>query len=146
MPVTRIGARGVLARFAAALVLVYATFNPEGYSYAHWALLPLVDTPGSFLGTLGPLKVLAGIVLVIGWVVFLQATRRSLGLKGVLLVAAVFASLVWLLVEWKLFTPSSPRAVSHIVLVVVSAILAAGMSWSLVSGKLTGQIDTDEVA
>ena len=35
-------APGALLRFAAALVLVYATFNPEGVSYYHWALQPLV--------------------------------------------------------------------------------------------------------
>ena len=38
----QLSAPGALLRFAAALILVYATFNPEGVSYYHWAIQPFV--------------------------------------------------------------------------------------------------------
>ena len=56
----QLSAPGALRRFAGALILVYATFNPEGVSYYHSALQPLVR------GTIGftALKAVAGIILV----------------------------------------------------------------------------------
>lgn len=137
-----LSAPGALLRFVGALILVYATFNPEGVSYYHWALQPLVR------GTIGftALKAVAGIILFIGWLVFGQAARRSLGLKGVLLTLALFAAIVWLLAEWRVLSLGTTRAVGHVVLVVVALLLAVGMSWSHVTRRLTGQVDTDEVA
>jgi hypothetical protein len=137
-----LSAPGALLRFTAALLLVYATFNPEGVSYYHWALQPLVR------GTIGftALKAVAGIVLLIGWLVFVQAARRSLGLKGVLLTLALFAAIVWLLAEWRILSLGTTRAVGHVVLAVVAVLLAVGMSWSHITRRLTGQVDTDEVA
>ena len=38
----RIGGAGLLARIVAAVALVYGTYNPEGISYFHWTILPLV--------------------------------------------------------------------------------------------------------
>ncbi|MBK6488854.1 MAG: hypothetical protein IPF98_18860 [Gemmatimonadetes bacterium] len=69
---------GVALRIVAAGVLVFATFNPEGQSYYHWAIAPLLRDAGSF----GATKFLAGAVLLAGWVVYLQATRRSIGWMG----------------------------------------------------------------
>ena len=138
----QLNAPGALLRFVGALILVYATFNPEGVSYYHWALQPLVR------GTIGftALKAVAGVVLLIGWLVFVQAARRSLGLKGVLLTLALFAAIVWLLAEWRVLSLGTTRAAGHVVLVVIALLLAVGMSWSHVTRRLSGQVDTDEVA
>ena len=135
---------GMLVRFVAALVLVYATFNPEGVSYYHWVVEPL----RTGVANAGPmaLKFLAGIALLIGWAIFIQATRRSLGIGGVILVAAVGVGLLWLLIETKVVSPTSSRAIGHLILLVTALILAAGMSWSHMSRRLSGQIDTDDVA
>ena len=138
----RLSVPGALLRFLGALVLVYATFNPEGVSYYHWAVQPLVRGTAGFTA----LKAVAGIVLLIGWLVFVQAARRSLGLKGVLLTLALFAAIVWLLAEWRILSLGTTRAVGHVALVVVALLLAVGMSWSHVTRRLTGQVDTDEVA
>ena len=140
-----ISGRGVAGRFVLAILVVFATFNPWGVSFFHWALAPIFAVGGG-IGTLGPLKVLAGILLVIGWVICLQTTRRSLGVKGALLVAALFGTLIWLLIDQRLLTAGSSKSVALIVLVVIGAILGIGMSWSHLSRKLTGQIDTDQVA
>ncbi len=138
----RLSGLGMLARLGAALVLVYATFNPEGYSFYHWAVQPLIRGTMTFTA----LKAVAGLVLLIAWIVFLQATRRSLGLKGGLLALALLAALVWLLSEWQVLSLGTSRAVGHVALVVTALILAVGMSWSHVTRRLSGQVDTDEVA
>ena len=136
---------GIAGRFVLAIVVVFATFNPWGKSFFHWAVAPIFATGGG-IGTLGPVKVLAAILLVIGWVICLQTTRRSLGVKGALLVAALFGTLVWLLIDRRVLTAGSSKSIALIVLVSIGGILGIGMSWSHLSRKLTGQVDTDQVA
>jgi hypothetical protein len=84
-------------------------------------------------------------VLLIGWVVVLQATRRSIGLAGAFLALALCGGLIWLLVEQHVVSPSGSATIAHIALVAIALVLGIGMSWSLVSRKLTGQVDTDQV-
>jgi hypothetical protein len=136
---------GVGVRFVMALVLVYATWNPTGTSFTHWVFLPIFSsgTPGDATAQ-APLKFLAGMVLVAGWVLYLQATRRSLGAAGALLVAAIGGGVVWLLASWNVLTMQG-HALAHVVLVVLSMILAIGMSWSHLSRRMSGQLDTDAV-
>ena len=129
-------------RVLAALVLVFATYNAEGYSYYHWALAPLREAAGSF----NALKFLAGIVLVVAWVVFLQATRRSIGIMGAVLVTAVCGGVIWLLIDYNIVKASSTRGITRLVLFAVSVVLAVGMSWSHLSRRLSGQVDTDDIA
>jgi hypothetical protein len=139
---------GVLLRFATALVLVYATYNPEGYSYVDWLLRswPGAEpaTPASWTDT-PALKFLVGIVLTTVWVIYLNAARRSLGAVGVVLVTALCAGLVWLLVSWQVIPADSVRVLTHITLVIVAIVLAVGLSWSHFSRRLSGQVDTDVV-
>jgi hypothetical protein len=134
----------VFGRFLMALLLVYGTFNPLGRSWFHWAVLPAVQDPGSVLH-IGPLKVLVGLILLIGWVFFIQATRRSLGTVGVVLGLAVCGVLIWLLISWHVLSPGSTSAIVHLVLISVSIILALGSGWSILTRKVTGQVDTDVV-
>lgn len=133
--------KGFFLRLIASILLVYATFNPMGWSYYHWALVPLVGDLGSF----NAVKFLGGVVLVAGWVVFLGASRRSIGLKGAILIAAICAGLIWLLAEWHVVNAASSDVLTHLGLVATAIILAVGMSWSLVSRRITGQQDTDVV-
>jgi hypothetical protein len=127
-----------------ALVLVYATFNPTGRSYFHWVVAPLIGM-GAPTGGSSALKFLVGVLLVIGWVVVLQATRRSIGLTGAFLALALCGGLIWLLVEQHVVSPTGSAAIAHIALVAIALVLGVGMSWSLVSRRLTGQVDTDQV-
>jgi len=129
--------KGFFIRLSGAMVLVFATYNPEGYSYYHW----VKDNLSNF----NALLAVAGVALLIGWAIFVRATFRSLGPIGVSLAVALFASLVWLLVERDLISPDSPRIFSYIVLTMVSLVLGVGISWSFVRRRLTGQLDVDEV-
>ena len=137
--------QGILFRFLGALVLVYASFNPEGYSLYHWIVQPVVQGAG-VASALTPVKVLVALVLVIGWAVFVEATRRSLGRRGALLVVAVLAATVWLLTYWGVLALDSSRMVAHVVLLAIAILLTIGMSWSHVTRRLSGQVDTDDVA
>jgi hypothetical protein len=129
--------QGFLLRLFFALVLVGATYNPEGYSYSHWAL--------AGLPAFRPEQAVVGVLLLIGWVIYLRATLRSLGAIGLVLVIALCASLVWLLTSWEWISPDSPRALTYVSLVIVALILATGMSWSQVRRRISGQVDVDDV-
>ena len=137
---------GIFGRFFAALLLVYLTFNPTGFSWFHWTIRPMLDTPTAALSTLNPLKVLAGIVLAACWWFFVQATQRSLGVIGAIFILGIFATFFWALAYWHIFTPGSSSAIGHLTLIVVAIILGLGLSWSAVKRRITGQQDTDVVA
>ncbi|MCA9738691.1 MAG: DUF6524 family protein [Gemmatimonadota bacterium] len=136
-------ALGILVRLLAAALLVHLTYNPFGFSYYDWALEPLFRGPRP-PGHPSALMFLGGVLLLIGWAVFVQATRRSLGMKGALLVVALGGGVVWLLVEQGLLSARGAPAITEIILAVISLLLGIGLSWSLISRRLTGQVDTDE--
>jgi len=141
-----IGLGGVLLRFVFALCLVYATYNPTGYSYFHWVAGSLAGGPEQADWLASPaLKFVVGVVLTIGWVIYSNAARRSLGGVGVFLVIALCAGVIWLLVDRRVVTPNSIPLLTHLALVVVAIVLAIGMSWSHLRRRMTGQVDTDEV-
>lgn len=126
-----------LLRLAAALALVFATFNPSGYSWYHW-----------FMGAedrLDPLLLLSGVVLLIGWVIYLRATIRSLGVLGTFLAIAFFGALVWVLVGYGILSLTNTTLLTYVILLMIAAIMATGLSWSHIRRRLTGQIDVDEV-
>ncbi len=122
-------------RFIVALILVFLSFNPSGYSFFHWASEQLFPLPVLLLG---------GIVLLIGWVIFLRATLRSLGPIGITLALALFGCLVWVAIYYNVLAIGSV-VFTYSVLVVVSAVLGIGMSWSHVRRRLSGQADIDDV-
>ena len=129
------GFGGFLIRWIIALVLVLATFNPTGWSYFHWV--------ATMEGGL-PYKVLAGIVLVILYVIYLRATWRSIGPIGLGLAAAFFGAAVWALVDLDLVDPRDLGQTAWIVLVVIATVLAIGISWSHVRRRVSGQADVTE--
>ncbi|MGH9961613.1 MAG: DUF6524 family protein, partial [Pyrinomonadaceae bacterium] len=61
------------------------------------------------------------------------------------LAVAFSAGLIWLMIEWQLFSARNLRTMTHLVLIIISAVLAVGMSWSHINRRLSGQVDTDEV-
>lgn len=124
-----------LLRFLFALVLVFLTYNPSGYSWVGWLLS---DTALVY-------KAAGGVVLLIGWVMFLRATWRSLGAIGTMLALAFFTIIIWLFHHWGFFAFDDIPTIEWIVLVVLSGVLAVGMSWSHVRRKFSGQYDTDEI-
>jgi hypothetical protein len=128
--------RSFLLRAVVAIVLVFATYNPEGYSYYHWALGQLPQ--------FSILKGFVGVALLIGWTIYLRATLHSLGAIGTLLALAFFGTLLWLITDTGLMPAEGARALSYIVLLVITGVLSAGISWSHIRRRITGQIDVDD--
>ena len=109
MAVTRFKSQHLLYRFIAALVLVFATYNPiGGWSFYDWAIAPALGlAEGSPISVL---KALVGLVLFVGWLVFLRATQRSLGALGMILALLFFVLVFWLLIDqgWLTLDNTSP--------------------------------------
>ncbi len=122
-------------RFLFALALVFLTYNPSEYSWFSWLQSDVAMV----------YKAATGIVLLIGWVMFLRATWRSLGPIGTALALAFFGILIWLFIEWGFFALDDTEVIQWVVLFVLAGVLAVGMSWSHVRRKLSGQYDTDEI-
>lgn len=123
-------------RFVFALIVVFATYNPEGFSFYHWGIKDF---------SVEPLRIVVGIVLLIGWVIFIRATMRSLGGVGLILTAALCAALLWLLIDWGWIPRDSVKVISYAALLIITMILAVGMSWSHVRRRMSGQYDMDDV-
>jgi hypothetical protein len=124
-----------LLRFGVSMGLVFLTYNPSGYS---WVGLLFSETAMVY-------KVATGVVLAIGWVIFLRATWNSLGAVGTVLATAFFAVIIWLLIEWGLLALGSGFTFQWVFLFMLSGVLAVGMSWSHQRRRMTGQYDTDEI-
>ena len=125
---------GALVRIVLALVLVFTTFNPTGYSLFHWiTAAPVAVTPG---------KVLALIALAIGWLICLRTAFIAMGRLGLALGVALFGVLVWFLVDHELASLSGSGIV-WVGLTVVGLLLGLGLSWSLLRAKATGQIEVN---
>ena len=118
----RLTVNGFLVRFAFALLVVGATYNPTRYSYYAWA----ARTGWQWR----PPLVLVGVVLLIGWVICLRLTLRSMGGLGLLLANAFLAALFWMFADWGWLPIENVAAISWIGLVSVATILAVGMAWS----------------
>jgi hypothetical protein len=130
---------GFLLRAAFALGLVLLTYNPSGYSFVHMLQ--------SGFPAVTPLEAVLGLLLLIGWFVFLRATLSSIGALGMVLLLALFAALIWLIVSWGWVKLSNTGAIVWISLLVLSLILAVGMSWAHLYRRWSGQAtveDTDD--
>ena len=129
---------GFLVRLAGTTVLVLATYNPSGWSFAHW-LKQAFST-----SSLGPEHFVVGVLVLIGWIILLTATQRSMGTLGLILGGALFGGVVWMLVDFGVLHIDSVSEFTWVILIILSLMLAIGLSWSHVWRRLTGQFDTDE--
>jgi Family of unknown function (DUF6524) len=130
-------ASGIAIRFLFALLLVLLSYNPSGYSYFHWVY--------NTISHITPYIVIAGILLLIGWGVYIKATLNSLGFVGILVLAALFGSLVWLFIYWGWLSVTNISAMAWVIEILLSALLCVGMCWSHFTRRMSGQVDVDEI-
>ncbi len=129
---------GFILRLIFTATLVLATYNPSGWSYADWLY-------GSYAAdTLGPEHFVVGVLVLIGWIILLGATYRSIGVLGLILGGALFGGVVWWLIDINVIDIDSAAERTWIILIVVSIVLAIGLSWSHVWRRLTGQFEVDD--
>ena len=126
-----------IVRFIFAIIVVFATYNPEGHSYFHWIY---EDLPAFSV-----LKAFMGVVLLICWIILIRATLGSLGAIGIILAAAFFGLAIWLIIDVFGLSTDSFRVIAYIISIMLASVLSIGISWSHVRRRLSGQVDTDEV-
>lgn len=128
---------GFLLRWLFAFALVALTFNPTEYNYVKWA-------SANYNAQL-PMVILLGLLLVVGYIVYLRATLRSIGGFGMFLVAAIVGALLWVLYDYGFLKLDNRDMNTWLGIFALSIILAIGLSWSIVRRKLSGQVDMDDV-
>ncbi len=125
-----------LLRWMFAFALIGATFNPTRYNYITWAQ--------DNYATETPLTVLFGLLLGIGYLIYLRATLRSIGAVGMVLIFSVFAALVWVLYDRRALSLSNSDLNIWMAILALSLVLGIGLSWSFVRRAITGQFDVDD--
>jgi len=128
---------GFVLRWAMAFVLLSATFNPSQWNYVRWAQMRFDDQM--------PLTILLGLLLMVGYIIYLRATLRSIGGFGMGLVMAIVAAGLWVLYDYGILRLDNPSFNVWLGLLALSLVLGIGLSWSLVRRKLSGQADMDDV-
>ena len=56
-----------------------------------------------------------------------------------------FSMVLWLLIDWGLVGSDKSAVLDWVIPVLISAILAVGISWSHLRRRWSGQIDADDV-
>lgn len=128
---------GFIWRWLCAFVLLAVTFNPTEYNYINWVR----DYGGMNMS----IAVLLGLLLAIGYIIYLRATLRSIGGFGMLLVLAVLGAGLWVLYDLGVLRLDNSNMNVWLALVVLSFVLGIGLSWSIVRRALSGQADMDDV-
>lgn len=126
---------GVLTRLLVAFALVCFTWNPTRYNYIAWARVQWEN--------MTPVVVFVGIALLAGWFFFLRTASRSLGTAGIVVGLALAGTILWGLFYYDLLHRQT--TITWIVLALVSAVLALGMSWGHLRAAWSGQATVDEI-
>jgi hypothetical protein len=126
-----------LGRLLFSVALVLLTFTPTGHSYYHW----LADG----FPSIQPLEAIAGIALLIAWLVFVRTTLAAIGTLGLALLVAFFAAVVWWVVSQGWLDVSNRSAMAWVVLLILGLVLGFGMSWSHIRRRLSGQASVDRI-
>ncbi len=128
---------GFLIRWFFAFVLLAASYNPTDWNFYRWAL--------ANWETQLPLTILFGLVLTIGYIIYLRATLRSIGLFGLILILAVVGTALWVLYDFGWITLDNRDVNTWLAIGVLSFVLAVGLIWSIVRRHISGQADVDDV-
>ena len=130
------GPLNFLLRWLVTLFLVFATYNPSGRSFYHWAV-----------GGEAPSTIVA--VVVIGLAAcynfLMRSTWRSIKPFGTILVAIFLGLFNLMLVDLGIVNVTGGWVISVMVLISISTLLAVGVSFSAIRARLAGQIDSDDV-
>lgn len=128
---------GFVIRWIFAFILLAATYNPTEWNFVRWSM-------ANFETNLS-VTVLFGLILFVGYIIYLRATLRSIGVFGMLLILAIVGTLIWVLFDQGMISLDNPTVNTWIAIVALSVVLAIGLSWSIVRRRLTGQADMDDV-
>lgn len=129
---------GFLVRWAIAFFLIAATYNPTQWNYVQWAV-------ANFSENL-PLVTLFGLLLAVGYIIYLRAALRSIGVFGMGLVLAILAALAWVLYDLGWLDIRNAAFNLWLGNIAASLVLGIGLSWSHIRRAISGQSDMDDVS
>ena len=127
----------IAIRWLIAFILLAATYNPTPCNWVRWSLTNYSEQL--------PLIVLSGLILLIGYIIFLRATLRSIGAFGMALVLALVAALLWVIYDFGWLSLENQAANLWLGLIGLSLVLGVGLSWSHIRRAISGQTDMDDV-
>jgi len=121
---------GVIVRLFACFALVFATWNPTGYSYVGWAWHGDATVPAIAL---------VSATLLALHILFARIAWLSLGADGVSATLAILLALLLTLYEFDLIDLSRGQSWAYVLLMAVALVLAVGVVWSLLKRRIVGQ-------
>ena len=122
---------GILVRTLVCFLVVFATWNPTGYSFIAWA--------GHSPWATGPEIAVAGASLLAAHILFARIAWLSLGADGITASLAIILAGVLTLYEFDVIDPWHGEMRAYLLLGTVSLVLAIGMVWSLLKRRVVGQ-------
>ena len=128
---------GFVLRWLFAFLLLAATYNPTDWNFTRWVM--------ASGGDMMSVAVLGSLLLIVGYIIYLRATMRSIEPIGMLLVLGLVGALLWVAFDLGWMNFENPTANTWIALVAGSFVLGIGLSWSHVRRRLSDQADIDDV-
>ena len=125
----RFGLDSFFLRFIVAAVVVFSTYNAEGFSYFHWIL--------NNLGSLNLYMAAGAVILVLSWIMLIRASIISLTLIGFSLVTVAFALLAWFIIHRLGLNASSKGAIIYIIELAIALVLSVGVPWSNIKRRFS---------
>lgn len=122
---------GYLIRTVTCFLLLFATWNPTGYSYAAW----LGTDDGSRLSV----KIAVGVLLLALYAAYLRIAWVALRLPGILTAVTILYSGYLSLRHLGLLAADAPLWSSYLALVLAGLVLASGVCWSHFKRRISGQ-------
>jgi hypothetical protein len=122
-----------LIRWLAVSTLVFATYNPSGYSYVHWL--------GVWQTDLIAVKIAAGLTIIGGFWLLMFATWLVLRVLGLFLLLATVLALA--VAAWQLgLVPTTSDSLQFLLLATIATYLTIGVSYAHIRYRLTGQVQS----
>jgi hypothetical protein len=122
---------GIMVRTLLCFFLVFATWNPTGYSYVTWARYSASAT--------APEIAVAGTLLLALHILFMRIAWLSLGADGISAALAILLAGLLTLSEFGVVDLWQIQSWPYVLLIGLSLVLAIGMVWSLLKRRVVGQ-------
>jgi thiol:disulfide interchange protein len=117
-----------LFRSLMCVVIVFATYNPTGHSYWHWAMAGMTTTKAAF-----------GVLLIVIYFFLFWVVLGSLRITGSLSGLAVAGLGGYQIYQVIAPITSEQTVIETIILLSLALFLGIGLSWPALMTRLTGQ-------
>lgn len=122
---------GILVRTLTCFLLVFATWNPTGYSFLTWAR----HDPAAATAEIAA----AGALLLALHILFLRIAWVALGADGIAASLAIILAGLLALHQFGVFDMWRSDVQTYLLLGTFALVLAIGMTWSLLKRRIVGQ-------